>query len=68
MIRRIEVDRADLRRGEANYHYEKMGAWPERLRIAPESLHVDHGGELVQDAVFDWRHVYGYVDSRSGIT
>jgi hypothetical protein len=64
MLRRIEVDRADLRRGSSNYHYDNMRAWPQRLRIAPEQLHVDNGGELDSAVIFDWREVYGYEDSR----
>jgi hypothetical protein len=36
-----------------------MSSWPERLRIPPESLHVDDGGELNLDPIFDWRSIYG---------
>lgn len=65
MVRRIEVDRADLRRGVANYHYDNMSMWPERLRIEPHQLHFDDGGELDTSVTFDWRDVYGYEHSRS---
>jgi hypothetical protein len=59
MQRRLESDRAGLRRGGSNYHYDNMSSWPERLRIPPESLHVDGGGELNLEPIFDWRSIYG---------
>jgi len=60
MRRRLAVDRAGLRRGGSNYHYDNMGRWPERLVIAPGSLHFDDGrSELDPEPVFDWRTVYG---------
>jgi uncharacterized membrane protein YgcG len=60
MLRRLQVDRAGLRRGGSNYHYENMSSWPERLVIAPEMLHVDdRGRELDPEPIFDWRSVYG---------
>jgi len=60
MNRRIQRDRAGLRRGPSNYHYENMASWPERLRIPPEKLHFDDGGELDPSPIFDWRTVYGW--------
>jgi hypothetical protein len=61
MRRRLEVDRAGLRRGPSNYHYENMSSWPDRLVIAPERLHFDDGrAELDPSPVFDWRSIYGY--------
>ncbi|HYA44027.1 MAG TPA: hypothetical protein VED59_00350, partial [Acidimicrobiales bacterium] len=60
MWRRIDSDRAGLRRGPSNYHYENMGSWPERLHIEPDKLHFDRGGELDPTPVFDWRTIYGY--------
>jgi hypothetical protein len=60
MARRLEVDRAGLRRGGTNYHYDNMSSWPERLIIAPERLHVDDGrAELDPSTIFDWRTIYG---------
>jgi Glycosyl transferase family 2 len=65
MARRLEVDRAGLRRGGANYHYDNMSSWPERLVIPAEKLHVDDGGELDPSLIFDWRSVYGDENSRA---
>jgi hypothetical protein len=59
MRRRLEVDRAGLRRGGSNYHYDNMSSWRERLIIPPESLHMDDGGELDPSPIFDWRTIYG---------
>ena len=60
MRRRIHQDRAGLRRGPSNYHYENMSSWPERLYIPPEKLHFDDGSELDPTPIFDWRTIYGY--------
>jgi hypothetical protein len=60
MRRRLEVDRAGLRRGGSNYHYDNMSSWLDRLVIRPERLHLDSGGELDPSSIFDWRSVYGY--------
>jgi glycosyltransferase involved in cell wall biosynthesis len=68
MARRLEVDRAGLRRGGANFHYDNMTAWPDRLRIPAEKLHFDDGGELDPTVVFNWRSVYGDENSRAGQT
>lgn len=60
MRRRLEVDRAGLRRGGSNFHYDNMSLWPERLAIPPERLHFDDGtSELDASVVFDWRSIYG---------
>jgi hypothetical protein len=59
MTRRIESDRAGLRRGRSNYHYENMRQWRDRLFIPPEVLHVDDGGELDLLERVDWRSIYG---------
>jgi hypothetical protein len=59
MRRRLQVDRAGLRRGGSNYHYENMSSWPERLVIRPDQLHFDDGAELDPSPIFDWRSVYG---------
>jgi hypothetical protein len=60
MHRRLEVDRARLRRGQSNLHYENMSSWPERLVVPPASLHLDMGEELDPSPIFDWRPVYGW--------
>lgn len=63
MLRRLRADRAGLRRGGSNYHYDNMSSWPERLVIPAEKLHYDDGiGELDPSLVFDWRSVYGRDD------
>jgi hypothetical protein len=59
MLRRLEVDRAGLRRGGSNYHYDNMSSWRDRLYIAPGQLHYDDGGELDHTVKFDWSQVYG---------
>jgi glycosyltransferase involved in cell wall biosynthesis len=59
MLRRLQHDRAGLRRGGSNYHYDNMSSWPERLVIPPEKLHFDDGGELDPSPIFDWRSIYG---------
>jgi glycosyltransferase involved in cell wall biosynthesis len=64
MARRLQVDRAGLRRGGTNFHYDNMTSWPERLVIPAEKLHFDGGGELDPSVIFDWRSVYGYENSR----
>jgi len=67
MLRRLDVDRAGLRRGGSNYHYDNMSSWPERLVIPPERLHFDDGNsELDPEVIFDWRTVYGWEDSAPG--
>jgi hypothetical protein len=64
MARRLEVDRAGLRRGGANYHYDNMSAWRDRLVIPAEELRFDDGSELDSSFVFDWRSIYGNEGSR----
>jgi glycosyltransferase involved in cell wall biosynthesis len=60
MQRRLERDRAGLRRGGSNYHYDNMRRWPERLVVPPERLHFDDGrSELDRSVIFDWRSIYG---------
>ena len=60
MRRRLQVDRAGLRRGGSNFHYDNMSSWPERLVIDPARLHFDDGrSELDHSVVFDWRSIYG---------
>ena len=60
MKRRIEVDRADLQRGGANYHYNAMKTKHELIeKFNPsKELHFDDGKELNRKPVFDWRKIY----------
>ncbi len=60
MQRRLQRDRAGLRRGGSNFHYDNMSRWPERLVVPPERLHFDDGSsELDHSVIFDWRSIYG---------
>jgi hypothetical protein len=59
MNRRLQRDRANLRRGGLNYHYDNMKSWQSQLSISSNSLHFDDGDELDSDPVFDWRSIYG---------
>ena len=56
----MQHDRAGLRRGDLNFHYENMGRRLETLRIPAGALHYDDGmAELNPEPIFDWRMVYG---------
>ena len=60
MRARVLQDRAGLRRGPMNYHYENMRRRLESLRISASALHYDDGiRDLNPRAVFDWREIYG---------
>jgi len=60
MRRRVLSDRAGLRRGGMNFHYENMSRRLESLRIPAAALHFDDGvSELDPEPVFDWRRIYG---------
>lgn len=60
MRARVLRDRAGLRRGNMNFHYENMGRHPESLRIPASALHYDDGvSDLDPDPIFDWREIYG---------
>jgi glycosyltransferase involved in cell wall biosynthesis len=60
MRTRLLRDRAGLRRGNMNFHYENMSRRPESLRIPAAALHVDDGvTDLNPDPIFDWRSIYG---------
>jgi glycosyltransferase involved in cell wall biosynthesis len=60
MRARLERDRAGLRRGDFNFHYENMARRPESLRIPASCLHFDDGvSELNPEPIFDWREIYG---------
>jgi len=60
MMGRLLRDRAGLRRGDSNYHYDNMKLNVERLAIPAEKLHYDDGqNELNPLPIFDWRSIYG---------
>lgn len=61
MRARVERDRAGLRRGDLNFHYENMGRRIESLQIPASDLHLDDGvSDLNPDPIFDWREIYGH--------
>jgi glycosyltransferase involved in cell wall biosynthesis len=61
MLDRIYRDRAGLRRGDSNYHYENLKLNIDRLEIAPEQLHYDDGvSDLNLEPIFNWRTIYGF--------
>lgn len=58
--KRLRQDRAGLRRGQQNYHYENL-ARADRLVLHPSELHYDDGvSELSHVVKFNWRQLYGY--------
>jgi glycosyltransferase involved in cell wall biosynthesis len=60
MRTRVLRDRAGLRRGNQNFHYDNMSRRLESLAIPASALHFDDGAaELDPDPVFDWGTVYG---------
>jgi hypothetical protein len=60
MRSRVLRDRAGLRRGNMNFHYDNMKGRLESLRIPASSLHYDDGvSDLNLDPIFDWREIYG---------
>jgi glycosyltransferase involved in cell wall biosynthesis len=60
MRARVLRDRAELRRGEMNFHYENMARRLDSLRIPAEALHHDDGvSELNPEPIFDWSTIYG---------
>jgi glycosyltransferase involved in cell wall biosynthesis len=57
---RVLRDRAGLRRGNLNFHYENMRRRLDSLRIPAAALHFDDGvRELDPDPIFDWSEIYG---------
>jgi hypothetical protein len=60
MKRRVSRDRANLRFGPVNYHYENMKASLATTRIRADELHYDDGrSELDPSTKFNWRDIYG---------
>jgi Glycosyl transferase family 2 len=61
MRARVLRDRAGLRRGDMNVHYENMRRQLDSLRIPADALHFDDGvSDLNADPIFDWRQIYWY--------
>jgi len=60
MRARVLHDRADIRRGNMNFHYENMRRRLDSLRIPASALHRDDGvSDLDPEPIFDWREIYG---------
>jgi len=59
MRARVLRDRAELRRGNLNFHYEKMAERLESLQIPAAALHFDDGvSDLDPEPIFDWSQIY----------
>jgi hypothetical protein len=53
------ADRHNLRREDANVHYEAMATHLDKLTIRPSRLHFDDGkSELSMDAIYPWEGMY----------
>jgi glycosyltransferase involved in cell wall biosynthesis len=62
MEARVLRDRAGLRRGNMNFHYENMQRRLTSLRIPASALHVDDGvTDLNPEPIFDWDQIYGHL-------
>jgi Glycosyl transferase family 2 len=60
MQARVLCDRAGLRRGPMNFHYENMRHRLDSLQLPAAALHFDDGvADLNPDPIFDWREIYG---------
>jgi hypothetical protein len=58
MLKRINVDRAGLKRGNMNVHYENMKQALEKLSIRSEDLIYDDGKDLNHTEKFSWDGIY----------
>jgi hypothetical protein len=59
MRARVLRDRAGLRRGDLNVHYEHMKHRLDSLQIPPAALHYDDGvTDLNPQPIFDWNRIY----------
>ena len=58
MLRRINKDRAGLKRGNMNIHYENMKKKYKKLCINSEELLYDDGGELLLEPKYNWVKIY----------
>ena len=56
---RVLRDRAGLRRGGMNFHYENMGRRLDSLGFRPLSFTDDGTADLDPNPIFDWRRIYG---------
>jgi glycosyltransferase involved in cell wall biosynthesis len=62
MRARVLRDRAGLRRGDMNFHYDNMRKRLDALQIPARALHFDDGvSDLDPDPIFDWRTIYGHL-------
>jgi hypothetical protein len=60
MRRRILRDRAGLRRGSQNFHYDNMRGRLDRIEVGADQLHFDDGrSELNPEPIFNWWSIYG---------
>lgn len=58
-MRRLIADRHNLRREDANVHYENMAKHLDKMTIRPTSLHFDDGvSELSMDPIYPWEGMY----------
>jgi hypothetical protein len=60
--KRLFQDRANLQKGQQNFHYENMAAKPfYHLILSPEQLHFDDDvSDFNPEIKFNWRTIYGY--------
>lgn len=69
LLRRVLHDRAGLRRGDNNFHYDNMKARLALLEICSQDLHYDDQcSDLNPEPIFDWRKIYGYAADAKNIT
>ena len=67
MRARVLRDRAGLRRGNLNVHYEHMREHFESLEIPARALHYDDGSsELNPEPIFDWKRIYRRTPEAAG--
>lgn len=60
MRRRISIDRAGLRHGPVNFHYENMKAILPTIDVQADDLRFDDGYVDLNPAMkFDWTNIYG---------
>lgn len=64
-LQRILFDRASLRRGSANVHYDALGKKLAQIVIDPHRLHYDDGiHDLHTEVLFDWLSIYREAPAR----
>jgi glycosyltransferase involved in cell wall biosynthesis len=60
MRTRVLYDRAGMRRGNMNFHYDNMARRLDSLQVPASKLHYDDGvKDLNPNPIFDWREIYG---------